>query len=602
MAQLIADRRDIDFVLYEQLNTEALTRHERFAGYNKKTFDMIITEARNFAIKELLPVNAEGDRIGVHLENGQVKVPECFHRPYKLFLEGEWTSLTEDPELGGQGLPVNIARAVAEYMVGANNSLVNYGLFGHGTGKMIELFGTEEQKELYLKKLYTGEWGGTMLLTEAESGSDLNLITSTAEKQPDGTYLLNGTKIFITNGDHDLSENIIHPVLARVEGAPKGTKGISIFIVPKIMVNPDGSLGEPNGIVCTGIEEKMGIHASATCTLAMGGKTPCRGFLLGEENQGMRIMFHMMNEARLAVGFQGFAFSSAAYLCALNYAKERIQGYDIEAGKGSPSVPIICHPDVRRMLLWMKAHVDGMRSFMYYAGECLENIGLAETEEEKAFYQGLADLFIPVVKAYSADRGFEICSQAMQVYGGYGYTKEYPVEQYTRDAKIASIYEGTNGIQAMDLLGRKMTMNQGKAFMDFLGELKKIVTMAKEMGETQAMADEVKKAANRLGEVAMHLGTVAMAGEVKKAFAHATPFLEVMGDVIMAWMLLWRAAVASKKLAEGANKKDIDFYHGQVKTAEFFIYTILPGTLGKMDAIKIANNAANEMSEAHFGG
>ena len=604
MAQVVSDRRDLDFVLYEQLKVDELTQLDKYQVFNKKTFDMIITEARNFAIKELLPANAEGDREGLRFEDGQVKVPECFHRAYKLLLAGEWTSLTEDPDWGGQGLPVNISLAVGEYLYGSNWALTNYGGMGHGTGKMIEFFGTRQQKEIFLEKLYTAQWGGTMLLTESQAGSDVGALTTTAVKNPDGTYSISGNKIFITNGEHNLTENIIHPVLARIEGDPPGAKGISIFIVPKIWVNEDGSLGDANDIVCTGIEEKMGIHASSTCSMTLGGKGNCRGLLLGEECQGMKIMFHMMNEARLGVGFQAFAYASAAYLYALNYARERIQGRDLEAGKDpeAPSVPIIRHPDVRRMLLEMKAYVDGMRSFVHYVGQCLEKEALATTDDERAFYRGFNDLLTPLVKAYCAQRGFDQCVQAVQVYGGYGYVSEYPVEQLARDCKITSLYEGTDGIQAMDLLGRKLGMAKGQVFINFLGEIQKTVALAKEIGGLEEITTEVEKAANRLGEVAMHLGTTAMSPKFKVAFAFAFPFLEVMGDVIMAWMLLWRAALANQKLESGSKKKDVAFYEGQLKTAEFFIQTILPATLGKMDGIVKSSSSAIDISEAAFGG
>jgi alkylation response protein AidB-like acyl-CoA dehydrogenase len=604
MAQVVSDRRDLDFVLYEQLKVDELTQLDKYRDFNKKTFDMIITEARNFAIKELLPANAEGDREGLRFEDGQVKVPECFHRAYKLLLAGEWTSLTEDPDWGGQGLPVNISLAVGEYLYGSNWALTNYGGMGHGTGKMIEFFGTRQQKEIFLEKLYTAQWGGTMLLTESQAGSDVGALATTAVKNPDGTYSISGNKIFITNGEHNLTENIIHPVLARIEGDSPGAKGISIFIVPKLWVNEDGSLGDANDIVCTGIEEKMGIHASSTCSMTLGGKGNCRGLLLGEECQGMKIMFHMMNEARLGVGFQAFAYASAAYLYALNYARERIQGRDLEAGKDpdAPSVPIIRHPDVRRMLLEMKAYVDGMRSFVHYVGNCLEKEALAATDDERAFYRGFNDLLTPLVKAYCAQRGFDQCVQAVQVYGGYGYVSEYPVEQLARDCKITSIYEGTDGIQAMDLLGRKLGMAKGQVFINFLGEIQKTVALAKEIGGLEEITTEVEKAANRLGEVAMHLGTTAMSPKFKVAFAFAFPFLEVMGDVIMAWMLLWRAALANQKLESGPKKKDVAFYEGQLKTAEFFIQTILPATLGKMDGIVKSSSSAIDISEAAFGG
>ena len=604
MSQVIADRRDIDFVLYDQLKADELTKIDRYKDLNKKTFDMIITEARNFGIKELLPTCAEGDREGLVFENGQVKVPQSFHRAYQQLLEGEWTSLIEDPQWGGQGLPIIVSQAAGEYLFGGNWAVMNYAGMGHGTGKMIEIFGTPQQKDQFLEKLYTAQWGGTMLLTEPEAGSDVGALTTSAVKNADGTYTVTGNKIFITNGEHDLAENIIHPVLARIEGDPPGSKGISIFLVPKIWVNADGSLGEPNDVVCTGIEEKMGIHASCTCSMTLGGKGRCRGLLLGDERQGMKIMFYMMNEARLGVGFQAFNYASTAYLYALNYARERVQGRDLEAGKDphAPPVPIIRHPDVRRMLLQMKAYVEGMRSFVYYVGQCLEREILAAGEEERALYKGFADLLTPLVKAYCAQRGFDVCVQAVQVYGGYGYIKEYPVEQLVRDCKITSIYEGTDGIQAMDLLGRKLGMEKGRVFMNFLGEIQKTIAMARENSELDDLANEMKIAVNKLGEVAVSLGQKAMSPQFKTAFAYAFPFLEVMGDVIMAWMLLWRAALARQQLTAGPKSRDIAFYEGQIKSAEFFIYSILPTTLGKMNGILKGNESAVAISEAAFGG
>ncbi len=603
MAQTIADRRDVDFVLYEQMDVESLLDQEKYADLDRSLFDMIISEARKFAINELLPTYATGDQEGLRFEKGQVKVPECFRRPHDLLIEGEWTSLSEDPDLGGQGLPHMISIAVAEYIIGGNYPLANYARLGHGTGKMIELFGTEAQKTLFLKKLYTGVWGGTMLLTESQAGSDVGALTTKAVKNADGTYTLTGDKIFITNGEHDLSGNIIHPVLARIEGAPPGTKGISIFIVPKIWVNADGSLGEPNDVVCTGIEEKMGIHASSTCSMSLGGKGGCRGLLLGEENRGMYIMFVMMNEARLGVGFQAFIHASTAYLFALNYARERLQGRDLDQIKdrSAPPVPIIQHPDVRRMLLWMKAHVDGMRSFIYYIGRHFDRLEAMTDPDEKERYLELADLLTPVVKAYCAQRGFDTCIQAIQVYGGYGYTREYPVEQIARDCKITSLYEGTDGIQAMDLLGRKLGMRKGAVFMDFMQEVQQSIALARETESLHPLADKVETALNRLGEIAMHLGQTAMSPRLKVAFAHAFPFLDAMGDVIMAWMLLWRAAVAAPK-CDTAKKKDKAFYEGQVQTAAFFIDTILPVTMGKMTAIVDSSPAAVDISDAGFGG
>jgi alkylation response protein AidB-like acyl-CoA dehydrogenase len=603
VAQQIADRRDIDFVLFEQLDTEKMAREKAFAGLDRKAFEMIITEARNFAIKELLPCYIDSDRIGVTFDNGKVKVPESFHRPFKLLVEGEWTSMCEDPELGGQGLPHIIDRAAREYLSGACGALVAYAQMGHGTGKMIELYGTPEQKKLFINKLYDGVWGGTMVLTEPNAGSDVGALTTSAKKNADGTYSISGNKIFITNGDHDLADNIIHPVLARVEGAPEGTKGISIFIVPKIWVNPDGSLGQPNDVVCTGIEEKTGIHGSATCSLAFGGKGQCRGFLLGEEGMGMKVMFKMMNEARQDVGFQGLFAASRAYLYAVNYARERLQGKELGTGKDAPAqVPIIRHPDVRRMLMWMKCYVEGLRSLIYYVESLFDRGHCATDPAVKKACGDEAELLTPIIKSMGSDRGFDICVQAIQVYGGYGYIQEYPVEQLMRDTKIASLYEGTNGIQAMDLLGRKLGLNNGAVFMSMLNQMNATIKKAKAIEGLQAMADEAQIAVNRLGELAMIMGKRAMSADFKTAFAHATPFLNVTGDVIMAWMLLWRAQVAAEKLAKGAAQKDVAFYKGQIKSADFFIGTVLPVTLGGMDSIVKGNNAAIAIDEASFGG
>ncbi len=616
MAQLIADRRDVDFVLYEQFEADGLKNTTRYKGQNKKMFDMVVTEARNFAVNEILPVNEEGDKVGLVFENNMVKVPECFHKPYKLLCEGGWIAMTEDPDVGGQGLPNLVAQAAVEYIMGADFSFSSFGLVCHGAGKMIELYGTADQKRIFLEKLYTGQWCGSMVLTEPDAGSDVGAVTTTAVKNDDGTYSITGNKIFITCGEHDLTENNIHPVLARIEGAPAGTRGISLFIVPKIWVNDDGSLGEPNDVVCTAIEEKLGLHASPTCQMAFGSKGKCRGLLLGDENGGMKVMFNMMNEARLGVGAQGMYNGSSAYLYAVNYAKERLQGRDIaEMGnKDAPSVPIIRHPDVKRMLMWMKSHVEGMRSFVYYIGHLLDKELLADSEEQKTFFEDLISLLTPVVKSYCTDRGFEATVQAMQVYGGYGYTKDYPVERLMRDSKINSIYEGTNGIQAMDLLARKIGMKKGTVFMSFLGEIQKTIATAKSVGLNDA-AEKLEKSVNRLGEVAMHMGKTAMSPDVKIAFGQACPFLDTMGDVIMAWMLLWRAAIAKPALekligdAQGGEKAEIlkknknaAFYDGQLKSANYYINTILPITGGRMDSILAGDPSVAEIDEVSFGG
>jgi len=604
MAQQLIDRRDLDFVLWEQMNFEEILKNELYKEFNKKTCDMIVTEARALAIKEVLPTMAEGDREEVHFEKGTVKVPESFHRGFELILEGEWNNLGVPVQMGGQGAPAFLSAATSEYFMGANWALYVYAIMGNGTAELIELYGTQQQKDLYVKKLTSAKWGGTMLLTEAEAGSDVGALTTTAVKNPDGTYSLAGNKIFITNGEHDLTENIIHPVLARIEGDPLGTKGISIFIVPKYFVNPDGSLGERNDIVCTGVEEKHGIRGSATCTMSLGSKGNCIGYLLGEECKGMRIMFNMINDARMGVGLQGLTYASAAYLLAVNYARERIQGRALEnfSDASAPSVPIIQHPDVRRNLLWMKSYVNGMQSFFYYVARRGTDAVVSGTEEEREFNENLYSMLTPIVKDYLGVMGHEVCIQAIQVYGGAGYSRDYLVEQYARDCKITSIYEGTSGMQAMDLLARKIGMKDGAVFMNFLGEIQKTTARAKEFEALKDLAEKVEGAANRLGEVALHIGQMAMSPDFNVAFAHALPFLYAMGDTIVAWMLLWRGVIAQQKLSDGAEKKDIAFYEGQTITAEFFIDTVLPVTLGKMEAIKGSSQAAIKMPEAGFGG
>ncbi len=604
MPQQVADRRDQDFVIWEQMNCEEILNHETYRDFNKKTCDMVLTEARALALKELLPLLAEGDEQGVRFADGEVKVPESFHRVFKLIREGEWNNLGVPQERGGQGAPTFIAAAAAEFFLGANWPLFCYASMGNGTALMIDLYGTEEQKETYLKKLTSAQWGGTMLLTESDAGSDVGALTTTAVRNEDGTYTLTGSKIFITNGEHDLVENIIHPVLARIEGDPPGTKGISLFIAPKYFVNPDGSLGDRNDIICSGIEEKHGIHASATCSMTLGSKGKCIGYLLGAEREGMKIMFNMINHARMSTGLQAMSYASAAYLLAVNYARERIQGRELEnfADHGAPSVPIINHPDVRRNLLWMKSYVDGMRSFFYYMTRCASQALITDLAAEQEKYGDLFSMLTPIVKDYMAVKGHEVCIQAIQVFGGAGYTRDYLVEQYARDCKITSIYEGTSGIQAMDLLARKIGMKKGTVFMNFLGEIQAMVARAKEVEGLTPIAASVERVANRLGETALYIGQMAMSPNFKTAFAHALPFLYAMGDTIMAWMLLWRAVVAKEKLAATPKRKDIAFYEGQIKTAEFFIHTELALALGKMDAIQSGCAAALEISDEGFGG
>ncbi|MCF8093972.1 MAG: acyl-CoA dehydrogenase [Desulfobacteraceae bacterium] len=603
MAQQISDRHDIDFVLHEQLNVAEFSKHEKYAEFNRQTIDLIVNEARNLAVKEILPTRKEADEQGCIYDKGTVKAPEAYKRLFKLLKEGEWTAMPEDPRWGGQGMPRSVSMAAAEYFNGADYSFMMYMGLTEGAGRLVENFGTDRQKKLFLKNMYTGRWTGTMLLTEPVAGSDVGRLETKAVPQADGTYKIKGQKIFTSSGEHDLAENIVHPVLARIEGAPAGTKGISLFLVPKYRVKEDGSLGELNDVNCLGIEKKMGIHGNSTCTLSLGDKDECIGELLGEENKGMREMFLMMNGARLLVGMQGFASATASYINAVNYAKERTQGRHLTRmkEKDAPAVPIIQHPDVRRMLLTMKAYVEGMRSLLYYTAWCEDKADVVDDEKEKEKYYDLIDLLIPIAKGYVTDRAFDICNLGMQVYGGYGYIKEYPQEQLVRDCRITMIYEGTNGIQAMDLLGRKLGMKKGKLVMDLMGEINATISKAKEGERVKPYAESLEKALNRLGEAAMHLGNTAMSEKVMDAFAYAYPFMEVSGDVVMAWMLVWRASIAEKAL-EKAKKKDAAFYEGQIRSAQFFCNTVLPTTLGKINAIMATDGAALEIDEASFIG
>jgi len=603
MAYQLADRRDVDFVLHELLHLGDLSNHDVYGEFNKKTIDMVISEVRSLALKEVLPTNAPGDQTGCTLENGMVQIPEEFKRIWDLYKEGEWIATAEDPDWGGQGMPHALSMACTEYLSGANMAMYMYVALTHGAANLVEAFGTESQKAKYLRKMYSGEWTGTMLLTEPGAGSDVGALETIATPNADGTYNITGNKIFISGGEHDMAENIIHPVLARIEGAPAGTKGISLFSVPKYRVNDDGSIGEFNDVVCTGIEHKMGIHGNCTCSLALGEKGQCVGELLGEANKGMRGMFLMMNEARLFVGVQGLSVAGASYANALTYAQERVQGPNLMTmmEKNPPAVPIIQHPDIRRQLITMKANVEAMRSLLFYIGYCSDLKKVSDSEEEKERLQGIIDILIPIGKGYVTDRSYDVCSHGMQIYGGYGFIEEYPQAQLLRDCRITMIYEGTNGIQAMDLLGRKLGMKKGKAVMDLMAEMQKTIAQANDVESLAPLAADLEKAVGKLGEVAMYMGKTAMSAEVMNAFANAHPFMTVTGDVVFAWMHLWRALTATAGL-EKAKKKDKSFYEGVIASAKYYIEAELPVSQGRMRAILKGSDAAMAIPEAAFFG
>ncbi len=616
MANLLCDERDVKFVLYEQLNIEELCESEKYSEFSRETFDMVLDAAVKLAEKEIWPTNADGDQKGVILEQGAVKVPESFHNAYRLYCEGGWSLLAVPPDMGGQGFPSVLNCAAVELFSAANQAFMMYPGLTIGAARLIEKYGTEDQLREYMDRMYSGEWAGTMCLTEPQAGSDVGALRTKAVKNPDGTYKISGGKIFISAGDHDLTENIVHMVLARVEGAPPGTRGISIFIVPKKRVE-NGELVD-NDVICAATEKKLGIHASATCALNFGEKDNCIGYLLGAENEGMRIMFNMMNEARLAVGIQGLAQASAAYMHALRYAKERVQGPEIHALKDptAPKVPIIYHPDVRRMLMWMKCVTEGIRALIYYAGYCEDRIHAAKSEEEAAKYQGFLDILIPICKSWSSDMGFRVTELAIQVHGGYGYCREYPVEQFMRDSKICSIYEGTNGIQALDLVGRKLAVKQGALFKSIVAETGNLLKNASKNYRLKDIVEPFAQARSQLVEVTRYFGLKSITEDFMIPVLYASPYLELFGDLAVGFMLLWQAVIADRRLEEIYNDAKADtpekkaevlrtnrsaaFYRGKVASAQFFSNTFLSLSKGKARAIMSGERSAIDLPEESF--
>jgi alkylation response protein AidB-like acyl-CoA dehydrogenase len=492
-----------------------------------------------------------------------------------------------------------------------------YGNLTHDAAKLIEIFGSDDQKLIFMEKMYGGQWTGTMCLTEPGAGSDVGAIQLKASRNSDGTYAVNGQKIFITNGDHDVAENIVHLVLGRIEGDPSGTKGLSLFIVPKFRPNPNGSPGAFNDVRCIGIEHKMGIKGSPTTTLSFGEKGACVGYLLGKEREGIRIMFHMMNSSRLEVGLWGQGTCSVSYHHALNYARDRKQGQNIAQSNSMEQVPIIQHPDIRRSLLLMKSHLEGMRAMLYYCGYAMDRLETSVSPEDKAKWQGIVDLLIPVCKAYPTEKAVDFASRAIQIYGGYGYTKEYPVEQFMRDSKVACIFEGTTGIQAMDFTFRKVRQQKGAVFAQFIEDMNPVITKADEHSELKRYAEQLEKTKKVLLSVPGLFEAQMKEGRVFYPYINATPFLEAAGDVIVAWFLLWGAVVASEKLNPLFQKNKIEgieqqklfiqknaeaaFLDGKIQSAKFFIGNVLPQTEGKIAALKWNDASAWEIHEKSFG-
>ena len=616
MSNLLVNARDQHFLLFEQFGIEKLFETETFKDFSKDDVLMMMNEAEKMALNVILPTYEVGDKEGCTFKDGKVTVPKCYHDAFKKYCEAGWLAQTEPIDVGGQGVPIVMATANLEYFYAANFAFLMYPGLTHGAATLIQHHGTEEQKNKYMLKMYEGRWGGTMCLTEPGAGSDVGALKTSAKRLPDGKFLITGSKCFISCGDHDLTPNIVHPVLARIEGDPPGTPGISIFIVPKYRVNEDGSLGEFNDVNTGNIEHKMGIRGSATCTLNFGDEGKCVGELLGKEREGMRIMFLMMNEARMEVGMQALGHSTAALEHAIAYAKDRIQSTPVWEMKNpdAKAVPIIQHPDVRRDLLWMKAFTEGIRALNYFTAYCLDMS--RAYPEEKAKWGGLVELLTPICKAYSSDMAMQITSKAIDVYGGYGYCQEYPVEQYMRDCKIACLYEGTNGIQSLDLVGRKLGQNKGMNVMNMIGEIGATIAKAKQVPELQKYAAYLEEANNAVIDLTMTFAALGKSSSFLIPILNASPYLEIFGDLLIGHFLLQGAAIAQEKLnaiyaEKGADTKgtqralvhdnaDVAFYQGKIAAAKFFAVEVLFLVKSKCAAIKVADKVPIEMADESF--
>ena len=566
MTNYTAPTKDIQFLLHDLLKVS----EQNIPGYDeldREFTSAVLSEAGKLASEVLAPLNVVGDTEGCSLENGVVRTPTGFKEAFDQIKEGGWAALDCDPEYGGQGLPYLMMTAVNEPFVSANMAFNMYQGLTHGAYSAIHAHGSDDQKAKFLPKMVTCEWTGTMNLTEPHCGTDLGLMRTKAEPQDDGTYKITGQKIFISAGDHDLSENVIHLVLAKISGAPAGIKGVSLFIVPKIMINDDDSLGKRNAVSVGKIEEKMGIHGNSTCVMNYDGAT---GYLIGQEHKGMRAMFTMMNEARIGVGLQGYAQAEAAYQNALEYAKDRLQGRDVTGAKNpdGPADPLIVHPDIRRNLMEQKSFVEGARALTYWGAELIDRAHRLEDKDA----DGLISLLTPVIKGFQTDKGFEMATQAQQVFGGHGYIEEWGMSQFARDARIAMIYEGANGVQALDLVGRKLAQDGGKHIMG-LFDILKAECKKHEDDRMKPFVDALKTASKQLQAASMYF----MQNGVKNpnnALAGSYDFMTMMGHVCLGLMWTRMAAAAHASLDAGAT--DVDFYKTKIATGQFYMARQLP--------------------------
>ncbi|MCB9683799.1 MAG: acyl-CoA dehydrogenase [Alphaproteobacteria bacterium] len=593
------DLEDIKFVLFEQLRVQdELATIPKYADFDRMTYEATLDEAARVAKEILAPINGPGDREGCKLDtDGNVTTPQGYKEAWQAVSEGGWIAVSVPPEHGGSGMPLTMGMAVVEMFIGAAMAFEMYPGLTSGAARVIAGFGPDGRKENVAEKMFTGEWAGTMCLTEAGAGSDVgeNRCKATPIEGEPGAYHLEGEKIFISGGDHDLTKQIVHLVLARTPDSPPGTKGLSLFLVPKFDFDGDLTLGARNGAYVTKIEEKMGIHGSSTCVLTLGDRAPCKGWLVGNEHEGIKIMFHMMNEARIGVGAQGVAIGATAYHYAKTYAKERLQGSTVANLKdpGAPRAAIIEHPDVKRMLMTMKVQVEAMRSMLYRLGHRNDVAENDTTDKAKAErYMGRVELLVPILKAWCTDVGFDCATQAVQVLGGYGFIGEYPVEQLVRDGKIMSIYEGTNGIQALDLLGRKLRQRGGALFMEWMEDAKKECALGKEEG-FGADCDTLAKAVDICGAAAMHLGGLGMQGQMDAALLQAYPFLQMMGTVHLGLESLNQAR-AAKKFIE--REGETSHRKGKLANFKFYVANILPMAVAHAKRVQSGDTTALDAS------